>query len=104
MSEQWYYIAQAQQRGPMSLEQLLDLATTGRLGPNTPLWKAGMRLRKPARSTPEMSAAHFAEPPAIRTSLCLGEPILAAIGMLAEPSVAVTGLAALGFLALLLMR
>ncbi len=104
MSQQWYYIAQAQQQGPVSLEQLLDLAATGRLRPTTLLWREGMPSRKPARSTPEMSSAHFAGPVATRTSICLGEPLLSAIGILLEPSVLAAGLAALGFILLFLLR
>ncbi len=104
MSEQWYYLDQAQQQGPVSLERLLDLAATGRLRPTTLLWKEGIRASKPARSTPELSAAHFAEPATTRASICLGEPLLATLGFLSQASVLVLGLAVFGLLVLFLLR
>jgi hypothetical protein len=69
--------------------------------PTTLLGGAGMPSREPVRSTPEMAPARLT----IRRSICLGEPIVAAIGLLSEPLVvAVTGLAALALVVFFLLR
>jgi hypothetical protein len=42
METQWYYTDQGQRRGPVSPEQLKQLATSGRIQPSDMVWKQGM--------------------------------------------------------------
>jgi hypothetical protein len=42
MAEQWYYTENGQQQGPVSEEQLKELASSGRLKPSEMVWKQGM--------------------------------------------------------------
>jgi hypothetical protein len=42
METQWYYTDQGQRLGPVSPEQLKQLATSGRLRPSDMVWKQGM--------------------------------------------------------------
>jgi hypothetical protein len=99
-SQQSNSITQTRPQGAGSLEQPLDRAATGRRRPTTLLEGAGMRSRQRVRSTPKMASAQLT----IRTSICLGEPILVVISLLSEPLVVVTGLVALGLAVLFLLR
>ncbi|MGD0897003.1 MAG: GYF domain-containing protein [Thermoguttaceae bacterium] len=42
MADQWYYAQKGQRQGPVSEEQLKELASTGQLKPNDKVWKQGM--------------------------------------------------------------
>lgn len=42
MSEQWYYTRNKQQQGPVSQEQLKQLAAAGQLQPTDMVWKEGL--------------------------------------------------------------
>jgi len=42
MADQWYYAHQGQQAGPVSIEQLRQLAASGQLQPSDVVWKQGM--------------------------------------------------------------
>jgi hypothetical protein len=75
VSEQGYSPHHVAQPCPVPLERLLDLGATKRLKPTV-----------------------------AQASLCLGEATLSAIGFVSRAGVVVVGLAALGFLFLLLLR
>jgi hypothetical protein len=48
VEEQWYYIRQGQQVGPVPKEQLEQLMASGQLQPNDMVWKQGMAQWAPA--------------------------------------------------------
>lgn len=48
MAEQWYYTRNKQQQGPVSPEQLRQLAGAGQIGPSDMVWKDGMEKWMPA--------------------------------------------------------
>ena len=48
MTDQWYYTEQNERRGPVSEEQLKELASAGRLKPTVKVWKKGMAGWEPA--------------------------------------------------------
>lgn len=93
----------AQQQGSAPLERLRKATGNGRLPAGARPGMEGMPPSKPAPDTAE-PAACFAPPRATRLSVCLGEPLLAAIGFLFRAGVVVVGLAALVFVLLFLWR
>ncbi len=48
IADQWYYAQQGQQKGPLSEEQLRQLATSGQIQPTDLAWKQGMASWMPA--------------------------------------------------------
>ena len=50
MADQWYYAHQGQQSGPVSTEQLEQLAASGQLQPGDVVWKQGMAAWLPANT------------------------------------------------------
>ena len=42
MEARWYFTNQKQRLGPVSSDQLNQLASSGRLQPSDPVWKEGM--------------------------------------------------------------
>ena len=62
---QWFYIQNHQKVGPLSLNQLYQLATTGELGRNDMAWRKGMAERILAGSIKELSSIEWSTPPPI---------------------------------------
>jgi len=64
MADQWYYAHQGQQSGPVSTEQLKQLAASGQIQPSDLVWKQGMAAWA-AASTVEgvLSASGSPAPP-----------------------------------------
>ncbi len=50
MADQWYYAHQGQQSGPVSTEQLKQLAASGQIQSSDLLWKQGMAAWSPANT------------------------------------------------------
>jgi hypothetical protein len=50
MAEQWYYAHDGQQTGPVSTEEIKQLAASGQLQPGDMVWKQGMAAWSPASS------------------------------------------------------
>jgi len=59
---QWYYTRGGQQAGPVSADQLRQMAATGQVAPNELVWREGMANWQPIGSVPDLGAA--AAPPA----------------------------------------
>ncbi len=57
MADQWHYARQGQQFGPVSGEQLRQLAASGQLQPGDMVWKQGMAAWSPASSVQGLFAA-----------------------------------------------
>ena len=60
---QWYYSKNNQRQGPVSSEQLKQLAATGQLQPSDLVWKEGMAQWAAASSIKGLFAAPAAPPP-----------------------------------------
>ena len=74
MSDQWYYAQQGQRQGPVSEEQLKQLASTGQVKPTDKVWKQGMAewqaasaveglIPKPAENEPPPLPSENLPPP-----------------------------------------
>jgi hypothetical protein len=64
MADQWYYAHQGQQSGPVSIEQLKQLAASGQLQPGDLVWKQGMAAWAAANTVEGVfSAAGSPAPP-----------------------------------------
>jgi hypothetical protein len=57
MADQWYYAHQGQQAGPVSIEQLRQLAASGQLQPDDMVWKQGMTAWAPANTVEGLFSA-----------------------------------------------
>ncbi len=62
---QWYYAVAGQQRGPVGLETVRELAATGLVSPETNVWCQGMPAWAPAISTPLAALFETATTPPI---------------------------------------
>lgn len=51
---EWYYVGQYGQLGPLDLNQMIELAESGVILPNTYVWKDGMSDWREARFIPEL--------------------------------------------------
>jgi hypothetical protein len=70
MADQWYYAQHGQQTGPVSTEELKQLAASGQLQPSEMVWKQGMAAWSPANSVEGLFAgAPGASPPAVPPGL-----------------------------------
>lgn len=63
MQDQWFYVKDGQQYGPVTLAQLKQLATSGRLRRDDLLWSEGMGNWSPASQVLEVFGAASAGPP-----------------------------------------
>ncbi len=76
MASQWYYAQGGQQLGPVTSEQLKQLAQTGQLNPTDLIWKDGLAEWTPARKVAGLfstaaaasHAANSAAPAAVATA------------------------------------
>jgi hypothetical protein len=50
MADQWYYAHQGQQSGPVSTEQLRQIAASGQIQPSDMVWTEGMAAWSPAHT------------------------------------------------------
>jgi GYF domain 2/WG containing repeat len=50
MTQEWYYTKNGERQGPLTSQQLKQLAASGELQPTALIWKAGMAEWKPAKS------------------------------------------------------
>lgn len=75
MAAQWYYARDGQQAGPVSSQQLQQLAASGKLKPSDPVWREGMTSWSPASGVAGLT---FAPPKAV------GPPPAAATASLAS--------------------
>jgi hypothetical protein len=64
MVAEWYYTEQGQRRGPVTWQQLQQLAQSGKLRPVDLVWKAGMAQWSPASSQPSLFNATAPAAPA----------------------------------------
>jgi hypothetical protein len=64
MVAEWFYTDQGQRRGPVTWQQLQQLATGGQLKPNDLVWKNGMPQWSPASSQAGLFGAPTAPAPA----------------------------------------
>jgi hypothetical protein len=64
MVAEWFYTEQGQRRGPVTWQQLQQLATAGQVKPNDLVWKNGMAQWVPASSQAGLFGAPAAPPPA----------------------------------------
>jgi TM2 domain-containing membrane protein YozV len=64
MASEWYYSHGGQRLGPVSSEQLKDLAAAGKLGPDDLVWKEGMDDWVPAGKVKKLLPATTAGAPA----------------------------------------
>jgi hypothetical protein len=62
MAGAWYYARDGEQRGPIGLDELTEMARTGRLRPTDPVWTESMPEWAPARDVPELGLAPAVEP------------------------------------------
>jgi hypothetical protein len=69
MADQWFIVVEtasgAQSQGPMSLEQIQQLASSGQVTPESLVWKEGMADWVPAGGVLPLASRVQAEPPAI---------------------------------------
>jgi hypothetical protein len=65
--ESWFYIRNGVREGPVTLEQLKGLLSTGSISPETNVWRNGLSGWMPARQTPELAGAfpNVPQPPAM---------------------------------------
>ena len=64
MADQWYYAQEGQQQGPVSQEQLKELASSGQLKPSNTVWKQGMaQWAKAGQVSGLFPASDPAQPP-----------------------------------------
>jgi hypothetical protein len=63
MPDQWYYTENGEQRGPVSEEQLKELAASGRLKPTETVWKQGLAQWTKASQMPGLLATSDASRP-----------------------------------------
>ncbi len=61
--DEWYYLQDGQQQGPISVVQLKQLATTGKLKRSDLIWKEGMAEWMAARTVAGLLPAQSAPPP-----------------------------------------
>ena len=90
MADQWYYTRNKQQQGPVSLEQLKQLAAGGQLQPTDMIWKDGLPQWQAASSMgglfgPAASpgGAPPAAPPQVGKPVMPGAPMPSTGGILA---------------------
>lgn len=75
MDDQWFYGQNGQQRGPVELAALRELARVGQLSPGDLVWRQGMADWAPASQVlPELFAPPFA-PPSAPPSAPSSEPV-----------------------------
>ena len=67
MAEQWYYSKQGQRTGPVSEEQLKQLASSGQVQPTDLVWKQGM----PQWDCKQASFFHHCHPTRTNRRRCL---------------------------------
>lgn len=66
---EWYYVGHYGQLGPLTFEQIQELARDGVIGPDTFVWKPGLGDWRPAQQVPELRSAvvpittEFSPPP-----------------------------------------
>src|SRR5262245_34323265 len=91
MADQWFYTSDGQQVGPVSLLELRELASSGRLQPSDLVWKEGMFQWMPAGQTRGLfapAAAEEATPPVPQPAAPAdpaGEPVAAGAPGAPEP-------------------
>ena len=83
MVEQWYYMHDGRQAGPVALEELKRLVESGQLRGADEVWKQGTPDWKPVRSVPELAASQREPDPGSSNTIpqkkkpcrCSAEPI-----------------------------
>ncbi|MCX5661168.1 MAG: DUF4339 domain-containing protein, partial [Planctomycetota bacterium] len=70
MASEWFYAKGDQKSGPVTLEQLQSLASSGQLQPSDLVWKDGMNEWTPASGVSELSSSKVAtaSPPQLPTT------------------------------------
>lgn len=84
---EWYYVGHYGQLGPLSLQNMSELAADGVIEPETFVWRPGMADWLAAKQVPEISA-HFVrsqEPPPVPSNRPPGTPTNTASGTPAIP-------------------
>ncbi|MEO0796071.1 MAG: DUF4339 domain-containing protein [Verrucomicrobiota bacterium] len=64
----WYYADSGQQVGPFTAEQVKQFVETGRVSPETPVWKSGMAEWLAISAIPELAVVKVAAPPPTTTA------------------------------------
>jgi len=65
MAEQWYFAENGQQQGPVNSAQLAQLAASGRVQPNSLVWREGLPQWIPASSLKGLFPAQRTVPPSL---------------------------------------
>ena len=85
MASQWYYAQQGQRKGPVSDEQLRQLASVGELNPTDLVWKNGMASWGPASEVEGLFASED-QPPPLPPDLPPALPQELSVGAAATPT------------------
>jgi hypothetical protein len=72
---QWFYTRGGQQAGPVSLDQLRQMAASGQITPADLVWREGMANWQPMGSVPELGGAPAAPAPAAPYGQPHGTPV-----------------------------
>ena len=85
---EWYYAADgAQQAGPVSAQQLVDLLQAGSITPNTLVWRTGLDNWQPLQHSLEELGVHAVVPSAPERALePVSEPVLDPVPESARPA------------------
>lgn len=65
MPTSWYYLREGTQYGPVALEEIKGLISSGHLRPDTPVWHEGMAAWAAADTMPEFADAAPPPPPRV---------------------------------------
>jgi hypothetical protein len=68
----WYYAEEKERRGPVDDAQFRLLVTTGKIGPETLVWKVGMAAWQPLRAVPDAVPAAAPTLPGHQRCIILG--------------------------------
>lgn len=85
LQAEWYYVGHYGQLGPLTFEQIEELARDGVIGPETFVWKPGLGDWRPAQQVAELRAAVSPT----RTEF-MPPPTPGSIGQIAPPPAAPT--------------
>lgn len=72
MGNDWFYSESGEQRGPVSLEELVSLLNAGSIPSDAQVWSDGMKDWRPASDIPELSAK--------AATLRTGTPLMEVVG------------------------
>jgi TM2 domain-containing membrane protein YozV len=86
MASEWYYSHDGERHGPISTDQLKDLAAAGKLGPGDLVWKEGMDNWVPAGKLKNLLTPAASGPPPARAAARAADVESSAAGRAADMS------------------